>query len=532
MTVVLRRQDSILDKFKARPHPVLIPGSKLKLYGYMVVGILLGLAIAAPVLWMLLQEKHSVEEKLLQCNTGLGEARVRLSMLNASLAECRKSLAEKSKEAAELEKKLDKAVETIQSLNYTLKSFAEKYSELKAKYSLLEKNYTALREQYSRLEKSYRELNKQYNETIKAYNELNKAYVETVNRYTMLKENYTRLAENYTLLLQAYRTLKVNYTRLVEDYDRLKALYGEVSRRSSDLEREYQELQQEYLALQQDYNTLHERYNRLENGVKESLKWLGIHWGREEAAKFYRRLLGEAKEQIQQLISLVGLPSNLGNRGFWAFEKTLYLLSYCSDSYVKYFDPYAFTEKSWDNVIMMPNETWKNGCGDCEDLALFVYSILAATAEKGETFFLVEFYWDDTGHAAVLAVKHTWEGKEYYIIDPAGNYFDGVGIYYRMSVINNYGEEQYYYFSPLILPYSVKREMGTIATKIYYDYFEETESGKPTIYYYRSARSALEQWIIDYWEAHDLQGIVLINEKYYVEFNSVIDAANWIEAHT
>ena len=188
--------------------------------------------------------------------------------------------------------------------------------------------------------------------------------------------------------------------------------------------------------------------------------------------------------------------------------------------------------KSWNDVVMLPNETWRNGCGDCEDLALFAYSMLAATSRPGESFFLVEIYWGDAGHVGVIAVDASREEKRYYVVDPAGNYFNGIGVYYRVEIIDKRGSHWYYYFSPLKLIYKLKKDLANFTETVYYDYFEKTKHTKPVIYYYSSAFRALHDWIVEYWGAYPLEKIVMVNDKYYKEFDSIVDAAKWLEEHT
>ena len=127
-------------------------------------------------------------------------------------------------------------------------------------------------------------------------------------------------------------------------------------------------------------------------------------------------------------------------------------------------------------------------------------------------------------------------GKEFYVIDPAGNYFNGIGIRLIMNVENTTGYVQTIWLNPLFLKYETKELFfnNGLASIRYYGYFEDKyyTADEAPLYYYTDANAALHDWLISYWNAYPIDYIKIIGPHVFMEFHSLTDAANWLNNHS
>ncbi len=433
--------------------------------------------------------------------------------LKEELRVCTVKLEEKDSQLSSCRERLTAAEEKVKRLEAQLKEAYTTINDLERRVGDLTTQLAKLNLSYMELEEDYRELQASYDSLLARHEQLGKAYESTLSRFRELNESYRKLLSEYHDLSSRYAELSRSYSELENRYDALKASY--------DI------LMAEYGRLKEDYSRLKEEYEKLMSTVYRSLYWLGFTGNDSETRMFYSQLLRAATNEVKWIVDLAEFSGSLPVRAFDVLEDTLYWLSYCSDGYVRYPDPYLYAVNVTDHYIMLPNETWRRGCGDCEDLALFVYGLLAATAKPWERVFIVAFHSRDYGHVAVLAVD--LKKGEYYVIDPAGNYLNGISIYYRLTVEDPNGTLWYLYLDPNDLSWNAKEFLVNFTVTVYYDNFKEKWYNERTYYVYMDAFSVLQDWIVDYWGIVDIEDIVIAGENVYKEFNSIIDAAKWLE---
>jgi predicted nuclease with TOPRIM domain len=496
------------------------------------------------LLYVSANEEKKLEEALSVCEDKLEEATGKASRLESEMSACKGELEglRVAKEEAEAELRRVRSLYDDLLKNYTglmasyerLKAehnrtvgeytrLLEEFNRLKSRYSVLEENYTALHQSfkelkasYALLEERYERLYKNYTAVMDKYDRLSSEYRELLSSYEELREDYDKLEENYTILRDRFEQVRSEYLALKSDYESLK--------------RDYEELEREHDKLRKDYTALSTKHNKLVSSLENVMMWLNLAVSNtSRVQEFYTTVLSTSVDQVKSLVDYAGFSGSLGRRAFDVFRTLLYWLYYCPDSHVRYVDYTSSTPSISvrDDVLLLPNETWARECGDCEDLALFTYALLKATERPGEKLYLIEFYdgWGE-GHVGVLAVDTT-QGK-YYVVDLAGNYFNGLGVYYRATIVAPNGTKWYYYFSPIQLTYKDKEALSDILEIVYYDY-TTGEIIEPVVYYYADAFTALQDWIVDYWGTFPVSSIVVINEHSYTVFTSITDAAKWIE---
>jgi len=301
----------------------------------------------------------------------------------------------------------------------------------------------------------------------------------------------------------------------------------------SELESRIMVLKEQLNKTKTEYIELTAKYNGLLGSLNYSGMWLGIYTNESELHGFYDKLFEIAINEVKRIVDLAGFSGEAGYRAFDIFTKSAIWLTYYPDNYVRYVMPDG-TVKPLQEVIMLPNETWYLEGGDCDDLALFVYAILKATQRPGEKVYYIT--WEEKGgkvsHAGVFLA---YDGK-YYVVDLAGNYFNGMGVVLEITVIDLYGEKWYVYLSPQDISYNHKEFLfnESLAAIAYWDpekesYVSEEEA---VIYYYTDPFDALRDWIITYWGITDLETIEVHDIGVHEKFMTIIDAAKWIEQNT
>ena len=385
-----------------------------------------------------------------------------------------------------------------------------------------------------------------YNERLhKTSIELEKLH-EEINS---LREAKSRLSENLTRLKARSKALLENYTNLRDRFDKLTKTYEKLRANSTTLKTNYANLLQEYVKLNESYNLLEERYNNLEynytlvdekyetylNTLYRASYWVGYAQDNESLAEFYVRLLEKADKAIQGTIPLSPYAGEEpARKTLNVFIDVEYYLSYCHDNHVRYPDPLDPSRITIvDEVFKLPNETWSEGCGDCDDLALFTYAILDNTKEANDNVYIIGIYNETIGHWAVIYVEHNGTKKQFYIIDPAGDYWNGLTLYYKLTVRKNY-QYYYLYLSPLGMSYQEKHYLRDYIKLAYYDNIDgETYSSENVpLYYYTSARDAISDWI-DYWQPYlkNIVEIEIIGKGIYVRDANPANIEEWLDTN-
>ncbi len=385
-----------------------------------------------------------------------------------------------------------------------------------------------------------------YNERLhKTSIELERLHEEINN----LQEAKSRLSENITRLKTENKALQDDYNNLQHRYDELRKAHEKLRANYTILKTNYTNLLQEYVKLNESYNLLEERYNDLEynytrakekyetylNTLYQASYWVGFAQDNESLAQFYVRLLEKADNSIQGTIPL---SQYTGEEPAWktfnVFTDVEYYLSYCHDSHVRYPDPRDPSRITIvDEVFKLPNETWSEGCGDCDDLALFTYAILDNTKEANDNVYIIGIYNETIGHWAVIYVEHNGTKRQFYVIDPAGDYWNGLTLYYKITVRKNY---RYYdlYLSPLGMGYQLKHHLRDYVELVYYDNIDgETYSYENApLYYYTSAQDAISDWI-NYWQPYmkNIVKIEIIGKGIYVRDANPANIEEWLDSN-
>lgn len=496
------------------------------------LGFTIGLIVAGLVGFILYSQLSDMgtalakmRSSLEECNTALSAAKANASMLADQLKACTREKASLSKELRGLQAKYEELM-----VNYT---------RLTTRYNRLVADYEVLRERLADVMKRYRELQVSYNELTRVKQELEQSLSQLKTLYDELQRRYQETLNAKEELEIQLNTLQREYNSVVSELKDLKQRYTSLSSEYNELYSSYKELLDKYNSLVSDYNELKSEHDRLVNALHRAYAWLGFYETGNRTGylkAFYTKLLALAVESAKPLAGLVGFRhSDIGWRSFEVFNFTLSYLSYCYDSYVRYVNTSDGRVMVWDNAWQLPNETWTNGCGDCEDLALFAYALLNLTAPPSVKLYLVEFKpakWN-VSHVGLLLVD--LKSKRYYIVDPAGNYHNGVQVYLMLRVRAADGTELLYYISPLdVSRYEKKRLYNySVAEIVYYDVFEDRDyTGEDlTVYYYKDLLAALRDWIVRYWDAYPLDYVAVIGPGIYEEFKTLADAAQWIAQH-
>jgi len=440
---------------------------------------------------------------------------------------------------SELQRKYSSMQAEYESLSSNYQALQAKYVEVVSKHEMLAKEYTALTDSYRKLEsehsallKEYRSLGEEYEKLRTRYSELQESYFRIQNEYEKLLSTYQVLQASYSELMTKYEKLAEDYGKLLEEYGALVDSYKKLLANHTTLKGDYEALLAEYSALTAEYENLLATYIKIRNTIEYISKWLGVLKDAEDSREFYKEFLRLAVESVKSMrdVDLYQFAEPLPERALKVFNFTLYHLYYCHDSYVRYLDVQSLTIKIRQEVFMLPNETWANKCGDCEDLSLFAYALLGATQRSSERFYLIGIYSLREGHMALLAVESTTSGKGFYIVDLAGNYLNSVGIYYNVTIVSGIWPIPYF-LNPLDLRPETKQQLlkTDLAEVVFYDYRTGRWSSKPSLRYYTDAYEALSEWY-EYWreDINPLVVMVLIAEDTYMVFTSISSLATWL----
>ncbi len=355
------------------------------------------------------------------------------------------------------------------------------------------------------------------------------------------QENKALRQENQELRSQideAGNTIRELQAQVARLQDQIRNLTSQLENKTVMI----QELEEEKRQLQEEVNSLNEQISELEaqlytlnytletlnQSIKEMLEWYSYNSG----GVYTDYILEEAPETVRdEAAYLLHGIDDTSVRVLKVWKYILLSTMYAYDSYIRVYDGNRIV--ILDHYVMLPNETLLLGQGDCDDLALLAYAMLVAEQLDTEKVYLV--VWTPIvgpGHAAVIVA--TPQG--YYIVDPAGNYLNGWGLYLEMKIEDYTSESNawYYYFNPLSMWNTTKQRLleNSFATLNYYNYLTDRD-------YYRLASvdpvqdafTALYQWISEYWDVN-IESIEFYAPGIHVEFTSVADAADWLEANT
>jgi len=303
-----------------------------------------------------------------------------------------------------------------------------------------------LESQLSDWMRKYSQLDANYRELAERYSALNDQYNQLKVEHTDLQFRYERLSEDYKTLKSQYESLQSSYTQLQSQYQSLLSEYNDLTNRYTALNRSYTLLLNGYESLKLSYDQLHNKYNYF------------ISW--------YNNLRNQVNTRIVPYLNnltmfitpddplVVSLMYNV--TGGWS--NTSDWFEYWFDVYLLYkwvVDNIKYSHDSpepvlpdvgetvfWRNSFWrFPNETIRDGTGDCEDMANLLASLILAYGGKRYKVWVMIVDFGGTGHAAVvLPVK----GGEIAILDPAGKYYTSTS--FGLLTARDVAEELQNYF--------------------------------------------------------------------------------------
>ena len=408
-------------------------------------------------------------------------------------------------------------------------------------YSSCSLDYATLQSDFSELRQSYEQLRSKYSGLEKSYSELRDRYEVLKSKYSKLEENYSRLSSDYEALkselteqyarseqleqwLEGNKTLyEQKIAQLVDERNTLASwLQGNISYYEGVVVNLSKELTNVKNWLYGNISVYKEKVSRLtyENSELRSKLISYESWLRGNIS-YYTYIISRLnttiqnyEEQSEKIYAVAYLPSvNQSLRNAFLsesidavkeFTKEVFSNVEGEDAIIKIFewillntyyqhDPYVLvpTEEGGyknDNIWKLANETLANEGGDCEDLATLAYSVLK---NLGFKVWLLYAYNGSEGHVSAL-IKY---GNNWYILDPAGNWLNGYGIWLKMDVTDTEGKGWWIWLSPLDVTSSEKDWLLTkkFATMVWWDYDNDEEIAQPSI-----TRADL-QIILDEW---------------------------------
>ncbi|BEP17758.1 hypothetical protein PYJP_11100 [Pyrofollis japonicus] len=447
--------------------------------------------------------------------------------------------------------------EELREINESYKTLLGNYSLLLARLQETERNYSAMLGSYEGLRAKAQELATRLAEALGNLSRLSAKYSEALRKLAEYESLVNALSANYTACVKAKaliesRLIALNnsYQELLRRYEGLSAQYQQLFSNYKELLEEFKTLQANYTELSKEYRRLKERYEALLENYSANADlltrlvvrtdlWNGYILDEEDFNEFLDSLLAEDTKLARKLSithEVSGLKTSQRVLRVWSW--ILSSMGYFPDSYTRVTDPFLYdihvTHQTWELL----NETIAKGGGDCEDLALLAYSVLSATKTSSEKVYLItiligedgnKFY----GHMAALVVRTLSNGKEYYIVDPAGNYLNGISMAYLVKGVYANGT----YWEVPLWAHALSRETKEylmrwkLATIVYY--MDGSQLRTPAYKHFREASQALRDWL-GYW-AGQLGSIVfdarirLDTIGFHKIFQNYIDVSSFLE---
>ena len=358
----------------------------------------------------------------------------------------------------------------------------------------------------------------EYRNLLERYKGLQANYQALNNTYHQLKKEYIKLAQDYEDLLEAYSKLSTNYTRLLNKYTQLEYAYEESKKRIQNLTIEVISLRGR-LEVHEDLNKYVKEYFLLVKSYKETV-------------------LKEIDEEIQYHLSYIFNKLNLNfiTLRTTTIQYALKLIYEAINLHTAYYpdDLYWYIENNSliyeDNRVSRPWYTVGRGGGDCEDLALLLYTLIKYTLnKKGVNAYIIGVTGEET-ETARIAVLVEYQGK-YCILDPAGAYITLDTRLYLKFIMKKGRETWYVWLPPLSIRPDIKEwlmERG-YAT---FDYKPIYKGGTIQPYYFTTLHKAIIHWL-EYWKGEYYKPYVYIiaNNEIELTFENYEDFITWLNTH-
>ncbi|WP_440059369.1 transglutaminase-like domain-containing protein [Thermogladius sp. 4427co] len=310
-------------------------------------------------------------------------------------------------------------IQTVNNLNSTIANLSRKVDVYKSEIARLNSTIVGLKSNLTSLESQLESYKNAYNKVLEWFESNISYYKSLVSMYeNQISQLNRSLEENRTYYIQLISNLTAEldyYKSLVEKLNNELQTLNNWLKGNTDL------LINQLVVLQDELHSL-KAYLSTPIGVITLIT---------NNISFINSFLLINIELIR------GLELNL-TPGSIPFN----IVNYTLLNFYYQFDPVALRDY-WKPV----NETLLDHGGDCEDLALFIYSYLYA--QGFNKTFLIAFQSNGYGHVAVASyINNTW-----YLIDPAGNWFNG----YNAFIIINIKDSYTIRIPPLLIYPSVKK---------------------------------------------------------------------------
>ena len=289
------------------------------------------------------------------------------------------------------------AIQATFNLRSAYDSLRENYEKLALQYEDLLARSQALESSYNELKLSYVQVSEENERLANESLKLRQAVSDLRDELTSLRNNLSRVEELYRALSANYSFLSSNYTALKKDYDELKILLESLSMK---------------VLIEPENLPKIIRASFLESSSLKSLALSKLKLSRSE----------QPSEKAEKVLTWI-----------------LINLQYIPDD----FHEIIVDGKLWKAMdrISSPAETLNRRGGDCEDLALLSYALLAQVLGDGESIYLIGLKGaPEIGHIALLYKV----GEKFMVIDPAGLYLTDVSYTLKTSFKKNLGEETAY----------------------------------------------------------------------------------------
>ena len=226
-----------------------------------------------------------------------------------------------------------------------------------------------------------------------------------------------------------------------------------------------------------------------------------------KSAVFPAELFTMSQEEINNFLiksinSVINISKELPKPSLEGFLMNVF--EYVMNSTYYQYDSIAIRSENTikSNYWKLANETLVDLGGDCEDLAVLVYSIIKPYINNT---YLLEWYNDVTGHVAVI----TYVNGSWYIIDPAGDWLNGYTLLIRLTLKDRLGREQVWWLSPTHIHPDIKK-LGIQNSLFTYEWVRDNKT-VTTVKGYLDSKQLLQDWL-NYWreEAGDRPRLALI----------------------
>jgi uncharacterized small protein (DUF1192 family) len=226
-----------------------------------------------------------------------------------------------------------------------------------------------------------------------------------------------------------------------------------------------------------------------------------------KSAVFPAELFTMSQEEINNFLiksinSVINISKELPKPSLEGFLMNVF--EYVMNSTYYQYDSIAIRSENTtkSNYWKLANETLVDLGGDCEDLAVLVYSIIKPYINNT---YLLEWYNDVTGHVAVI----TYVNGFWYIIDPAGDWLNGYTLLIRLTLKDRLGREQVWWLLPTHIHPDIKK-LGIRNNLFTYEWVRDNKT-VTTVKGYLDSKQLLQDWL-NYWreEAGDRPRLALI----------------------